>query len=108
MGGGASPPPPAAAQGARHPRDGGTLPRRLERARGAPGGDPPPRCYVFFRSPRGHRGGPAKVSFGEINLRRGVYGDPTVNFGKNADAGGRVYVEGRDGRLQPPARQRRT
>jgi hypothetical protein len=68
---------------------------------GAPGTDPPPRCYVFFRFPRGHRGGPAKVSFGETDLRRGVYGDPIVNFGKDADAGGRVYLEGRDGKLRP-------
>jgi hypothetical protein len=70
---------------------------------GAVGSDPPPRCYVFFRFPWGHRGGPAKVSFGETNVRRGVYGDPSVNFGKNADAGGRVYFEGRDGRLHPAA-----
>jgi hypothetical protein len=67
---------------------------------GAPGTNPPPRCWVFFRFPHGHHGGPAKVSFPEVNARRAVYGDPTVNFGKNADVGDApAYTEDRDGRL---------
>jgi hypothetical protein len=76
---------------------------------GLPGTDRPPRCYVFFRFPRGYRGGPAKVSFPEIEPRRGIYGDPTVNFGKNANLGyARVYAEDRDGRLYPTDRSRRS
>ena len=68
---------------------------------GIPGSNPPPRCYVFFRFPRGHRGGPALVSFPEIDRRHGVYGDPSITFGNVTDVGGRIYVEGRDGRLHP-------
>jgi hypothetical protein len=69
---------------------------------GAPGTNPPSRCYVSFRFLHDHRGGPAKVSFAEIDPRRGVYGDPSVNFGKDADVGdARVFAEDRDGRLHP-------
>jgi hypothetical protein len=75
---------------------------------GAVGANPPPVCYVYFRFPHGHRGGPALVSFPEIDRRGGVYGDPSITFGRDTDVGGRIYVEDSDGRLHPTGRYRRT
>jgi hypothetical protein len=75
---------------------------------GAAGTNPPPQCYVYFRFPHGYRGGPAMVSYPEVDPRRGIYGDPGVTTGKNTDVGGRVFVQVRDGRLQATRRSRRT
>ena len=75
---------------------------------GAVGTNPPPVCYVYFRFPHGHRGGPALVSFPEIDRRGGVYGDPSITFGRDTDVGGRIYVEDAEGRLHPTGRYRRT
>jgi hypothetical protein len=74
---------------------------------GAVGTSPPPVCYVYFRFPHGRRGGPALVSFPEIDRRDGLYGDPTVTVGNDTDVGGRIYVEDPDGRLRPTGRYRR-
>jgi hypothetical protein len=74
---------------------------------GAVGTSPPPECYVYFRFPHGHHGGPALVSFPEIDPRHGVYGDPSTNVGNDTDVGGRIYVEEADGRLHPTGRYRR-
>jgi hypothetical protein len=78
----------------------------LSAVMGAAGTTPPPECYVYFRFPRGHRDGPAMVSFGEIDRRHGVYGNPSITVGNDTDVGGRVYTEGRDGRLHPTGRHR--
>jgi hypothetical protein len=76
----------------------------LSTVMGAVGTNPPPVCYVYFHFPHGHRGGPALVSFPEIDRRRGVYGDPSITIGNDTDVAGRIYVEGRDGRLHPTGR----
>ena len=48
----------------------------------------------------------ALVSFPEIDRHHGVYGDPSITVGNDTDVGGRIYVEGRDGRLHPTGRHR--
>jgi hypothetical protein len=75
---------------------------------GAIGTNPPPVCYVWFRFPHGYRGGPALVSYLEISPRKRLYGEPSITTGKNTDVGGRIYLQGRDGRLHPTNRMRRT
>jgi hypothetical protein len=74
---------------------------------GAPGNDPPPRCYVYFRFPHGYRGGPALVSYPEIRPAAGVYGDPGMTMGNDTDVGGRVYRQDAGGRLHATGRSRR-
>jgi hypothetical protein len=65
-------------------------------------------CYVYFRFPHGDHGGPALVSYPEIDRADGVYGSPSITTGKNTDVGGRIYVPDRAGRLRPTDRFRPT
>jgi hypothetical protein len=74
---------------------------------GAVGRNPPPVCNVDFRFPHGHRGGPALVSYPEIDRRHGVYGEPSITVGNDTDVGGRIYVEDPEGRLHPTGGHRR-
>jgi hypothetical protein len=64
-------------------------------------GTHPAPCTVNFWFPHGYHGRPAVVSFSEVDLRHGVYGHPGVNARKTmmVRPEGRVYTEGRDGRL---------
>jgi hypothetical protein len=75
---------------------------------GALGTNPPPVCYVYFRFPHGDRGGPALVSYPEVDRRAGVYGSPSITTGRNTDTGGRIYRQDRAGRLHPTGRFRPT
>jgi hypothetical protein len=69
-------------------------------------GSHPAPCAVYFWFPRGYRGRPALLSFPEVDLRHGVFGQPRTNARKTMrfHHGGRAYVEGRDGGLHPADR----
>jgi hypothetical protein len=75
---------------------------------GALGTNPPPVCYVYFRFPHGDHGGPALVSYPEVDRAAGVYGSPSITTSRNTDVGGRIYVPDRAGRLHPTDRFRPT
>ena len=68
---------------------------------GGPAGTHPAQCAVEFWFPRGYHGRPALLSFSQVDLRSGVYGRPGINARRTMrfHPGGRMYVEGRDGRL---------
>jgi hypothetical protein len=76
---------------------------------GGPAGTHPAPCAVEFWFPHGYRGRPALLSFPEVDLRRGLYGRPGINADRTMrfHPSGRVYTEGRDGRLHPAGRDRR-
>lgn len=76
---------------------------------GGPPGTHPAQCAVYFWFPHGYRGRPALLSFSEVDVRTGVYSRPGINARRTMTfrPSGRVYAEGRDGRLRPTGRYRR-
>jgi hypothetical protein len=70
---------------------------------GPAGTGPVPACAVDFWFPRGYHGRPARLSFTEVDLRRGVFGRGAINAGRTMrfHPEGTVYAEDGEGRLRP-------
>jgi hypothetical protein len=65
-------------------------------------GNLPPPCAVYFWFPRGYHGRAALVTFAEVDVRRGIYGRPSVQARKAMIFHtGPVYAEDMEGRLYP-------
>jgi hypothetical protein len=73
---------------------------------GGPPSTHPAQCAVYFWFPHGYRGRPTLLSFSEVDVRTGVYIRPSINARRTMTfhPSGRVYTEGRDGRLHPTGR----
>ena len=67
--------------------------RRLSMVLGALGTNPPPVCYVYFRFPHGDHGGPALVSYPEVDRAAGVYGSPSITTGRNTGLVGASHAD---------------